>query len=189
MLLAMTAATAGVLLVAAAQKVRFAGPSVDYLMRSAGPIGLRRSHARVLYGFLTICESRLRYRPTAAASSMQRPDDANAGRVIRIMGRNRSSVRHTVSPRTGTHSIWRNHPGSFRSPRAFARHSVSDVQAMARSQAGSPTPHVPKSMTAANCVVEQKISLGDVSVDQRSTPSQRASSPFAQTSRASSTST
>lgn len=56
MLLAMTAATAGVLLVAAAQKVRFAGPSVDYLMRSAGPIGLRRSHARVLYGFLTICE-------------------------------------------------------------------------------------------------------------------------------------
>ena len=38
-----------------------------------------------------------------------------------------------------------------RSRNACRPSAVSNVQAMARSQAGSPTPHVPKSMTAASC--------------------------------------
>jgi len=70
------------------------------------------------------------------------------------------------------------------------RPAVSNVQAMARSQAGSPTPHVPKSTTAANFPsLSRSFPSATSPWNQRSTLSQRASSEFTQISRANSTST
>jgi hypothetical protein len=62
-------------------------------------------------------------------------------------------------------------------PRNACRPSaVSNVHAIARSQAGSPTPQVPKSMTAANCAsLSRRFPSTTSPRNQLSSPSQRAS--------------
>lgn len=92
--------------------------------------------------------------------------------------------RSLQSPRAQVASSTDSRPRNAGRPSA-----VSSVQAIARSQAGPPTPHVPKSMTAASSPSSSRRFPAAMSPwNQRSTPSRRASSAVCQISRARSTS-
>ncbi len=121
-----------------------------------------------------------------APSTPKMCSDAVRGQVARRCGPPPCATR-PLSPTSAASAgdPWAASPdnGFVQTPRDIAARNtrrpsaVSSVHAMATSQAGSPAPQLPKSMTAVSFpFVQQQVSAGDVAVEPARHPSHRASS-------------